>query len=267
MQDTTPVVVSDMSEAFLAVARDQAARVKAETEKPQRRIQVVGIPGSGKTFSTVTTMPKPVVIDYDNQLSDPEVRAKCHAIYPMWNPDFVRDTLQLRGSPQQILCDLFDKHLIKLPLGYSVILDSGSTIADKIKENLEKQMEVNKTADGYWLWAEWARWWKKIFTRFKELQCHAAFLFHESEIRDETTGRLEKFSWALQGKEFTHRIPSFCTDVVRQIHEVKVAADKKTVESETWRWQIKPTTDFPCAKSRRVTKEISIPASWNELTK
>lgn len=262
-----PVIANDKADAILQVAMLQAAALKAEEGKPQRRLGVVGIPGSGKSHSTICTMPQPIVVEYENQLSDPLIRSKCHAVYPMWDKDFVKNTLKYVGSPQDILIKLFEEHLLKIPLGYSVIFDSGSTISDLIKENLENYMKTSKIADGYWLWAEWARIWKKIFTNFKALQCHGAFIFHESELRDESTQRLEKFSWALQGKEFSHRVPSFCTDFVRQIHEVKVGPDKKTVESETWKWQIKPTPDFPCAKSRKVTRELYINADWNELTK
>lgn len=261
------VIAINKSDALLQVAQLQADALRQETAKPQRRLQIVGLAGSGKTYSTITTMPKPIVLDYDNQLNDPLVREKAHAIFPMWNQDFVKSELKLTGNPAQILESLVQKLGADLTTDYSIIFDSASMISDVFKNNLEEYMKAQKITDGYWLWAEWARWWKKIFTAFRSLKCHGAFLFHETEIRDEETGRLEKFSWALQGKEFTHRIPTFCTDVIRQIREVKLTADKKSVESERFYWQIKPTSDFPCAKSRRVTNQILIPASWDELTK
>lgn len=261
------VIATSKADSFLQVAMLQAAALKAQQAMPQRRVQVVGVAGSGKSYSVITTAPKPVVLEYDNQATDPLVRERAHAILPMWNQDFVKSELKLSGTPLQILESTVNKLSLDLTHDYTLVYDSASMISDIFKAHLEEYMKAQKISDGYWLWGEWARWWKKVFTSFRSLKCHAAFIFHESELRDEETGRLEKYSWALQGKEFTHRIPTFCTDVVRQIREVKLAADKKTVESEKFLWQIKPTTDFPCAKSRRVTNQILIPASWDELTR
>jgi len=263
-------VITHPSDYIPEIARQRAALLKQEADDPRRRLMIFGISGCGKTYSTVTTAPLPVVIDYDNQLDDERVIAKLAGHYPMWDDKFVKEQLKITGTPLQRLIAVIDILAPVLTVNHTLIFDSASTFADLMKENLEARVLTEaKTKDGvnsYWLWAEWSKCWRTLCSRIKNLRCNAILIMHEAEMRDEATGRLEKYGWLLQGKEFTPRIPQFFTDVVRMTHTVKPSA-KGGIEEEKWLWQIKPTPDFPAAKSRCKQQLIHIPAGWAELLK
>jgi len=260
------VTAAHPSDFIPEIARQRAEILRKESADPRRRILVVGIPGSGKTFSGCTTMPKPIVIDYDNQIDDPRCLNGVAGYYPMWDDAFVKNELKLVGTPLQKFEALINLLAPKLTPEYTIFPDSMSTLADKLKENLEARLPTEGKGDNYWFWREWSKAWRLVCTKLKEVRCNVYFTAHESEIRDDATGRLEKFGWILQGREFTPRIPQFFTDVVRQTHLVKTDKDGK-IEREEWLWQIKPTDQFPCAKSRCKQSKLQIPATWEEIIK
>lgn len=250
------------------VAAQRAELLRKEAADPRRRILAIGIPGSGKTYSICTTMPKVIVLDYDNQLDDVDVRAKVFAHYPMYDADWVKTQLKIVGNPLEILEKVVNALRPGLTPQHTLFTDSMSTFADALKENLEARSLAQPVSDrSFWFWREWSKAWRSLCTLLKSLPCNVAMSAHESEIRDDETGRLQKYGWILQGKEFTPRIPQFFTDVVRQVHNV--AADPKTgaITKEEWLWQIKPTADAPHIKSRCRSNSLFIPARWSELVK
>lgn len=259
-----PAVKQHPSDFIAEVARQRAELLRKEASDPRRRLLVVGIPGCGKTYSVCTTFPGVHVLDYDNQLNDPAVQAKLVGYYPMWDVAWVKDSLKLIGSPIDRLVGVLNVLAQRLDAQSTVVLDSMSTLGDLFKEFLEQCPEAKK--DSYWLWKQWAMGWRTVCTKLKDLPCNVALLAHETEVRDDASGRLEKYGWLLQGKEFTPRIPAFFTDVVRMTHTVVPSKDG-SIERETWMWQIKPTVDFPYAKSRCKANTLAIPAKWSELIK
>lgn len=263
-----PLVAEHPLDLINALALERAAKIKEEKRKPQRRIMIIGTSGSGKTYAA-SSCPKPVYDDYDNQLNDPVVISRLHAVYPMWDTEFVQQKLGLKGSPDKVFKDLLTAHHSKLTLDHTVVWDSASYFSDRLKENLTERIPKGKEGDkdGYWYWREWANAWRSICEKIAKLECNFVAIFHESEIRDEATGRLEKYGWMMQGKEFTPRIPQFFTDVVRQLHVVDSVPNTGAIKEEKWLWQIKPTTDFPIAKTRCTVNNLYIPASWNAIIK
>lgn len=270
MATTTTLVAQHPSDLIEAVKRQRAEALRAELADPRRRVCIIGISGCGKTYSACTTFPRVTVVDYDNQIDDKDCLAKLEGYFPMWNDTFVKTELKLEGTPIKRFVDLLTRLQPSMGPDQTLFIDSGTTFGDKIMSNLEARRATDgKTKDGdsntYWLWAEWARGWLAVLTTIKEMKCNVVLALHESEMRDDTTGRLEKFGIALPGKQMTPRIPQFFTDVVRMTHEVEV--DKGVLKGERWLWQIKPTVDFPQAKTKCRTKAVQIPARWEELIK
>lgn len=258
--------VSSPLDLIPLVAREHAAAIKAERDKPQRRLMIVGTSGSGKTYSTATA-PLPIYLDYDNQLNDIVVRQKLVAIFPMFDTEFTKTKLGLVGAPQERLIKLIETKFGEFTPQHTIILDSASQYGDLVKANLTEKFK-SKDGDGsFQLWATWADVWRDLCKKIRDLGCNVIMTFHENELRNEETNRLEKYGWMMQGKEFTPRIPQYFTDVVRQIHEVEVDKQTGALKAERWLWQIKPTPEFPIAKSRCTTKAITIPATWSELVK
>jgi hypothetical protein len=251
------------------IARQRAAELRKEQEDPRRRVAIIGISGSGKTYSVCTTFPSVVPLDYDNQIDDKKCLAAIAGYYPMWNSEFVERDLKINGTPVQRCIAVLRLLKPHLNTKHTIFIDSGSTFGDFIMVNLEqREQREGKTKSGaindYWIWNQWADAWREICTEIKHLPCNVAVAFHESEIRDETTGRLEKFGISMPGKKFTPRFPQFFTDVVRATHVVKPNKDG-SIEKEEWLWQIKPTLDFPMAKSRCSTSRMQISASWTQI--
>ena len=258
--------VSSPLDLIPLIARQHAEALKAERDKPQRRVMIIGSSGSGKTRSS-STAPNPVYDDYDNQLNDIVVRQKLVAIFPMYDMTRIKDDYGLLGAPQERLQKHLAMHVSKFTTDHTYILDSGSQFGDMVKANLDDKYK-SKDGDGSFVyWATWASVWRDLCKALRDLSCNVIVTFHENEIRNEETNRLEKYGWMMQGKEFTPRIPQYFTDVVRQIHEVEVDKQTGTLKAERWLWQIKPTPEFPIAKSRCTTKAITIPATWSELVK
>jgi len=213
-------------------------------------------------------MPSVIVLDYDNQLDDVDVRAKVFAHYPMFDADWVKGVLKIVGNPLEIVERVVTHLRPNLTTQHTLFMDSMSTYADALKENLEARSVAQPVSDrSFWFWREWSKAWRSLCTLLKSLPCNVAMSAHESEIRDDESGRLQKYGWILQGKEFTPRIPQFFTDVVRQVHNV--TADPKTgaITKEEWLWQIKPTAESPHVKSRCRQNRLFIPAKWDELIK
>lgn len=248
------------------IARQRAELRRQEEADPRRRILVIGVPGCGKTYAGCTTAPGPIVIDYDNQLDDPRIYERLLGEFPMWNDKFVTEDLKLKGTPLQRFEGVLALLAPKLTPAHTIIIDSMSTLADRLKENLEARLPTEGRGDNYWFWREWAKAWRKVCTLVKDVQCNVYFTAHESEVRDEESGRLQKYGWILQGKEFTPRVPQFFTDVVRMRRSV-TANKEGAVTAESWLWQIRPTAEFPYAKSRCRLKQMEITASWGEIIK
>lgn len=251
-----------------AVAAEHAKRAAAAKESPFRKLLCVGMSGSGKTYSNVTTAKNPIVVDYDHQLNDRAVLDKLVGVFPMYDKEFIHKEFGLlptRMDAQKIAVKtLFQKHLSKLSPECTVIWDSGTLMADFIEEILWEQTPTSKgEKDGYEFWDMWADWWREFCADVRDLRCNFVLTFHEKEQYDKK-GNFLGWSWALAGKKFASRFSQFFTDCVRQVRQ---SAPANGVANVKYLWQVAPTDDFVWAKTRLKTDKLYIPASWNELLK
>lgn len=246
------------------VAQARAKLLAVEQARPQRRLLLIGLPGSGKTYSTITTCPNVVVLDFDNQLDHPDVRQAVRAVFPLWDEAWMKTELKLaQPTIDARLLAVVEQYVAKMPPDTTVVVDAISTIADAVKDSLTARAPKG---DSYWYWREWSNFWRRFITALKNVQCHVVVLAHETQARDSETGRILNYGWLLQGQEFSPRLPQFFTDVCRQIRDSTVDPQTGRVTNK-YQWQIGYTKEFDVAKSRCTAGTLYIPADWRVLTK
>jgi hypothetical protein len=246
------------------VAAERAKILASEAANPQRRLLLIGVSGSGKTYSTVTTCPNPVVDDFDNQLDHPAVVAALRGVFPMWDKAWIKNELKpTQNIIDEIVMQVIEKYVAPLPPDCTFIVDAISTLADLIRDSLTVRAPKG---DSYWFWREWSNFWRRFITALKNVRCNVVVIAHETQVRDSETGRVLNYGWLLQGQEFSPRLPQFFTDVVRQVRETTVDPTSGKVTSK-YLWQIAHSKEFDVAKTRCSAKTQYIPADWRELTK
>lgn len=248
-------------------AADRAKAIAAESARPQRRLLLIGVSGSGKTFSCCTTCPNPVPVDYENQLDHTEVRSKLAGVFPMWDKKWIEENI--KGVPNRAedhLNWVIDNHLAKLSNDYTAIFDTMSSISDRIYESFEVQFNRRDKDGSFRFWDAWGTFWNRFTRKLETLTCNVVMIAHETQFRDAETGRIISYGWMLPGQVFTPRIPTRFTDVVRQVRE-QSEPDQQGRITTKYKWQIGYTKEFDVAKSRCSAGTLYIPADWRVLTK
>lgn len=236
--------------------------------QPQIRLLLVGIPKSGKTFSTVTTFPNPVVADLDNGYTAADLRALQLPSLEFYNPEWLKKHYSGMSA-----ANAFNKFLAdeapKLTRDQTLVIDGLSSLADAVRDHLDKITPKGKDGnpDGFWFWKQWSIWFQQFCVRLTTLKCHVVLIAHEQEIRDSETGRVLSYKWLLQGQEFSHRLSQFFTDVFRQTRTTKelVKPGPITEVTSTYEWQIAPDTKFPYCCTRMSSPAKFVPASFKSF--
>ena len=212
------------------------------------RLLLIGLPGTGKTFSAMT-FPNPVVCDLDNKLSGyrkhkPE--EKFLAI-PFWNVDFVVKECKMSnaGPGKTNLAslppntrDAFKYWLIeegvKLTKDYTLIVDSWTSLqtAFDLQSKAPHEIVYGKTGqeDGFAFWGRKKQYSKEIVSALKTLSCNVVVICHETYERNEE-GRIVGLK-ALQDGSYADELPSQFTDVYRQMVLTKEEAAKRGLKQE-----------------------------------
>jgi len=248
-------------------------------ESPQIRLLLVGPPKSGKTWSAAT-FPNPIFADFDNGLTSRELREKGIRSLPFYDTDWITNHFPKRvqksalGTKVQAASAFVEflnsPDLAKMTLEQTLVVDSLSTLADAVRDELEPATPVGKNGekDTFWFWREWSTWFRSLCTKFKSLNCHVILIAHEQEIRDAETGRVNAFKFALQGQEFSPRLPQFFTDIYRQTKDSKDkpgSQDKSTKQvEEVYLWQVKTSPQFMCNTRMKTTQQF-VPATYASI--
>jgi len=250
------------------------ASTEVSSSSKQIRLLLMGIPGSGKTYSTVTTFPNPVVLNVDNNCDNRDILALKPIIIPFYKPE-VRQAVSpgtfKKGKP--CMADSISIWLntegSQLTSEQTLIIDSVSTIADGVSEDLWATVPIGKDGEpnGFVYYDLWADWWCGFCTILKDkLQCNVVMIMHEEEIRDKETGRVLKYEWLLEGKKFSPRMGQFFTDVFRASVLTKESGGTEKPQVErVFRWQVMPDDKFPQCKTRLNTKEKFVPATYKSF--
>jgi len=250
------------------------ASTEVSSSSKQIRLLLMGIPGSGKTYSTVTTFPNPVVLNVDNNCDNKDIIALKPVMVPFYKPE-VRKAISPgtdkkdRTNMADALTTWIHTEAVQLTSEQTLIIDSLSTIADGVSTDMWKITPSGKSGapDVFWFYDKWAEWWCGLCTILKDLLvCNLVVIMHEKELRDKETGRVLKYDWILEGNKFSPRMGQFFTDVFRASVLTKESGgtDKPQVE-RVFRWQVMPDDKFPQCKTRINTKEKFVPATYKSF--
>ena len=240
---------------------------KSTDENPQIRLLLVGPAKWGKTFSAAT-FPNPVFLDFDNGLTNPELRAKNIPHIPFYDSAFVKEHLKEPDPTRraEALANFLRNEGMKMTVDQTLVIDSLSTLCDALTDGLDKRTPVGKTGekDGFWFWKQWSEWLRGFCTLLTSLKCNVVVIAHEQELRDSETGRLLGYKWLLKGQDFSPRLSQFFTDVFRQVREAKESGGKII---EEYKWQVKPSPTVSYTATRMNVDTLYIPANYAELSK
>lgn len=248
------------------VAAERAKTLASQAANPQRRLLLIGVSGSGKTYSTVTTCPNPIIVDYDNQLDHEDVRSKLAGVFPMWDKAWCQANLKCPNRAEDQVMYVVDHFIAPLKSDCTAIFDTMSALGDRLYQSLEVQFNRRDKDGSFRFWDAWGMFWNRFTQRLTELSCNVVMVAHETQFRDAETGRIISYGWMLPGQVFTPRIPTRFTDVARQVRE-QSEPDQQGKIITKYRWQVGYSKEFDVAKTRCSAKTQYIPADWRELTK
>ncbi len=237
----------------------------AEVNTSIRRLLICSFPGEGKTYQTLTTCPNPVFCDFDNGISDPRLKSLGFQHLKFYDEKWC-DSVYKKSQP----CNAFGEFLkidgIKLAPEQTLCVDSLSLLSDNMEElkwSMTPTPKGSTEKDGFAFWDMVKDYYIDLGKQFIKLKCGVVMTAHLEEVRKKESGAFMHYAPLVNGK-FKQRIGQFFTDVVRIKTIQNVIGDKVTT---TYKWQVKPDTDFPMAKSRSKVDTMYIDASWDALCK
>ena len=251
-----------MSEPLVIPAN---SRSLTEFDTTPRHLLLCGIPGSGKTFQSLTTSPNPLYCAIAQGIQDPRLKKLGVPMYPFYDIDYCTNIIKKTQIPNAVI-DWIELHGPKLTVEQTLILDDLTTLQDYLHELSWKQTLIekkqNEEPDGFLYWDKIRDYWIRFFKLLDRLTCNVIVCAHLREVLGKQ-GNLISYAPILEGG-YKMRIGQKFSDVA-----MIIATNKKVGEELTtsYQWQIKPSDLFPFAKSRSEINKILIPASFAELLK
>ena len=176
----------------------------------QRRIAIVGPPGSGKTTSCLT-FPNRVWLNFDNKLPSGEQEMK------FWNTDFcntiVKPNYNFPNRRDAFKTWLF-KNLFQFTEEQTVILDSWTMMQNAFDKQTQAEYDEMPTVNDWWMPKQKKKYSREICECLKEAKCLVVVLFHETE-KWESGKPSGKLGPVMDGS-FQNEIFGFFTDVWHQ---------------------------------------------------
>lgn len=236
----------------------------------QRRILLCGEVGDGKTFTSMTTSPNPILVDFDNGVTDPRLVSLGIPHIRIYDSKYCKEVLK-----KDVRCNALKEFLKtdgpKFARNQTLIIDSLSSLQDDVLEynwsvakkiKVEGSQEMQEDTRDWWYKNK--EWWVEIFTYMMRLNCHVILTAHLAEkiqkIKNSESELMVGFGPMVSGS-VRHEIGRFFTDVIKQHTISKKVGDKIITE---YLWQVKPDPMFK-TKCRAQTDSINIPASFNGL--
>ena len=261
--------ISDVADIYMPEGITRTSQTKASNTK---RVLLVGAAGSGKSWSAVT-FPNPFILDYDNNLQHSHFRNLDIPTIPCYN---TRTTSEIKIGPRKYvdarewIIQWLAQEGNKFTERQTIILDSLTGLSDIVRIAYEKEIPTSKSGadDKFWFWRMWAAYFRELFSALRDLPCNVVVIMHENEMRDAETNRVASVKPLLQGQEFSPRIPSFFTDVYRQLaipKESNIQLKPGTKSAMQYWWQIKSDRKFDAARTTIVTDDMLVPATYESF--
>lgn len=233
----------------------------------QRRLLLCGEPGVGKTFTSITTSPNPIVMDIDKGITDPRLVALAVPTFDVHSAEWCQKHVK-RNNRCVSAMELLKGECLKLTGEQTLIIDSLSALQDDLERyNWDITPISKKTGekDGFDFWELNKDWWNEFFTRLSLLKCHVIVTAHLTERKHKENPLLTVgFQPLISGgtKEFISR---FFTDVIMQ-HATSSNPDTQGKVKTIYKWQVKSDSMFK-AKSRANVDSLFIEADFSNLIK
>jgi len=247
------------------------------------RLLLVGLSGTGKTFSSLLDTPNPIIADFDNKLSGfrlahPEIGF--HAI-PFWDMKFCVETMKClndeSGKPNNPKYppnsrDAFKYWLaeegLKLQPNQTFILDSWTSLQASFDTQSSLPHEIvfsKKTGeeDTYKFWGRKKNYARDVTTALKSLQCNVIVIAHETFERNDN-GSVIGLK-ALMDGSYADELPSQFTDVYRQRIFTQEEAAKLNLKQAGYYWQTNKDQYFKFSCKANPKLNDYIPATWTSL--
>lgn len=201
----------------------------AKKDIPQVRLGIQGYPGTGKTWSAVTSFPNPVVANCDRGLGA-HVGNNSIIEVPFYDHAFCR---QFLPNPSAIyfpwmLKDIIYKWLeteaMKLDPDQTLVWDGNTGMQNAFHKWYSKNPVITSGGeqDGRAEWGLKKKYYAETIEMLKSLRCHVVFICHEADAKEKDGTYKGKIRPLLSGA-FGDELVGHFTDWFRQL-----AFDKPT---------------------------------------
>jgi len=246
-------------------------------DSPQKRILVLGDPGTGKTRFALSA-PNPFVLDFDNQLSkfkkdDTDFGRDLPAeipSYPFYDPDAINKILGSSIRPIALLTFLKNDGK-KLASNQTLIIDSLSILNDTVHThfwNLTPEAKGTKEKDVFTYWDLIKDYYTDVHIVLLTLKCHVIVCAHLKPVYSKTGGTIIGYKPLIEGG-FNQKIGNYYSDVLCTQVKTKLGAkqdDNRKVNVE-YLLQIHTDEYVQCKTTRKDKSLMYIPANFSELMK
>lgn len=221
----------------------------------QKIIGLMGVSGSGKTYSALT-FPSPIVIDIDGNLSG-HIKRTDILVLNFNDNNWIENKLGYKYNKNIVKFPAKDAVLwflqndaLKITYGQTLVIDSWSTLQDEFDKQRILQPVYTKegATDEFAFWDDKKDFSRDILNSCKKLKCDVVITFHEQDAR-EKLGKLNGKIEPLMKGSFNKEMGKYFTEFYRCVVNSKID-DKQNTVGATYKWQTASSGEVASIKTR-----------------
>jgi hypothetical protein len=228
----------------------------------RRYICLMGLPGSGKTYTTLMTSPNPIAALFENAITDERIIKKNIPTLDFYKPEWTENVYKQK-SPILAFNEFLKSDAKKLTINQTLLISSLSSYDDVLKEYLWSKVKTTTSGekDVFAYYGDMLDWYTDLLSTIGKLSCHVVLEAHIDKNFNKD-GAVIGILPMVEGKTRLKMGRHF-TDIVMQVTKEKKVGEKVTTD---YLWQVKSDSLFT-AKCRKNIDTLYIPADFNELLK